>query len=1776
MSNDKLNVPPAQAPTESPNRSSNDLSDLKRQRGNVKGRLTQFSNYVNSFKNISPSKVQIIEIQFRIVAAQEYFKRFNELQNHIEFLSSESETSSNIEYVESLETLYFGALALAQCLVESRETVDKSNVNNSKCNGHPSRTRSLPEIKLPTFDGSYDNWLEFKHAYVTMIHTCTDLDAVQKFHYLRSSLSGTALQVISAFEFTPNNYNHAWELLEGRFNNTRLLVQNHVKSLFNMPSLKLDSSLSIRKLVDTVNRNIRALTSLGEPTDKWDTLIIYLIQTKLDQPTERDWEREKGSIYAAQPDKSLKLSDIISFIKQKADMLDSLSVGSHKSQNKQVTEQKGYSKQNIPVHSYVSTVSSGSKSRPKNITTTRYSCPLCNGGHAIYTCFKFLNLSIPDRIKFVDNKRLCKNCLRSQHSLSDCIFGGCKQCTSKHNTLLCLSTQNNSYAQDEQSADSIPSRTSTALHSLAIDTNYSKVSTCAGDNPTNRSVVQQVLLCTALVEIADNNNQFHTARALLDNGSQHCFISDNFRKRLNAPLLQSTLKISGVAHSVTQSNYSCELLMRSKSCDYSTKVKCFVLQRITNSLPTANINIEFIRIPNDVCLADPTFNISSEIDILIGADLFWDILNDDRIRLVNGPYLQSSKFGWLLSGPIHTGYLASNQVQCNFTQTLDDQLKRFWEVENVPQLGSVLTKDEKFCEDLFNKTTAREPGGRFSVRIPLKESPEALGDSYSLAKGRFLALERKLERSPHKSMYLDFMREYEVLGHMTRIDKIENPNFFLCHHGVFKENSSTTKLRVVFDGSAVTSSKKSLNDIQYPGPALQNDIFSILLRFRQYTFVACADVEKMFRQILIQPDQRNLQLVLWREKPVDPLGVYQLCTVTYGTASAPYLSMRCIRQLALECEDDVIARVIRQDFFVDDLCTGHDDYHELLSICDKTSKILASGCFPLRKWTFNTDVTNSSCAHTFEGEHIQNKTLGIGWHNVSDKLHFTTKIDSNSYNNKLTKRIMLSLISQIYDPLGLLAPVVILAKILLQKLWLIKLDWDSPVSADIAQTWNSLVGTLSCLHELRIPRHVMSDNKQYSELHIYTDASQLAYGSCAFVRTYDDNSKVTVRLLCAKSKVAPLKSLTIPRLELCGALVGARLYKKIVDSLRWQFSNIYFWTDSTIVIGWLHMSPHLLKPFIQNRVTEINELTGDSDWLHVGTKDNPADLLSRGLQLDSLISSSLWWNGPSYLENKNYNFTENKLHNESININNLPELKLNSIVLTCNLSEPIFDFNRYSSYNNMKRIGAYVLRFVFNLRASKANRQTGSLSANELNASHIMLARFVQVQSFPDVYNALLNKLPINKCKQSNHILSLNVFLDETRLIRVGGRLSNCSEFSYDKKHPILLCSKHHFTKILVRSEHIRLLHAGPQLLLSILRDQWWPLGARNLVRKTVRDCMTCARFKGQTPSPIMGNLPASRLEPGLPFLRTGVDLAGPILVLNRKGRGARLTKSYICLFVCFLTRAIHLELVSSLSTDDYTLALKRFISRRGKPDSIYSDNGKNFVGAEKHFSDFLNNNSKEIIDFAANNGIKFHFIPVNSAHFGGLWENAVRSCKTHLRRVVGNARLTFEELTTVLTQIEAILNSRPMSPLSSDPTDLSPLTPGHFLIGRPLTAPATHDDLTDVPTLRLDRYRRVEQLRQHFWQRWAKEYVSELQRRTKWKTHHDDIKLDSLVLIKDDNLPPLRWRLGRVTRVFPGTDGISRVAELRTTSGLTRRAFSRICPLPLQLETSESSRSKQ
>lgn len=633
-------------------------------------------------------------------------------------------------------------------------------------------------------------------------------------------------------------------------------------------------------------------------------------------------------------------------------------------------------------------------------------------------------------------------------------------------------------------------------------------------------------------------------------------------------------------------------------------------------------------------------------------------------------------------------------------------------------------------------------------------------------------------------------------------------------------------------------------------------------------------------------------------------------------------------------------------------------------------------------------------------------------------------------------------------------------------------------------------------------------------MHIFCDASQVAYGACLYVRSTSDNA-VLVRLLSAKSRVAPIKPTTIPRLELCAALVGVRLYEKVLSSLRVQVRSVIFWTDSTIVLGWLKMLPSKLQPFVRNRVAEILDKTGSHIWRHVPTDLNPADYVSRGVTIDKIIDLDMWWSGPQFLTKDISSWPKNVTPNER-----LPETRTEISLITTTPKSTLINFERFSNFVKLQRTMAYVIRFV-NI-CKKQRPSTPFLNNDELQNSLNILLKLSQVESF-DEYDILLHN---RRLPAKNKLLKFNPFLDDNNLMRVGDRLNN-SLFSYEKKHPVLLQSTHRFTKLLFEYTHVKLMHAGPRLLLSSLRETYWPIGGLNLAKRTFRNCYLCCRFKGKVVNPIMGSLPQRRVTAsGCPFETVGVDYAGPIMSASRQGRGCKLVKVYIVVFVCFTTKAIHIELVGDLTSNNFLSALRRFISRRGKPKHIYSDNGTSFVGAYNEIGRFIKNNVNTLPGDLAPDSINFHFLPPHAPHFDGLWEAGVKSVKFHLKRILGNCNLTYEELNTVLVQIEAVLNSRPLTPLSADPSDLLPLTPGHFLNGRPLTALPT-DCYEQHATGRLSRYQHLEQLRQHFWRRWSKEYISELQLRTKWRSNLNPLQEGVLVILKEDNLPPLKWRLG-------------------------------------------------
>ncbi|XP_071576010.1 uncharacterized protein [Temnothorax nylanderi] len=991
---------------------------------------------------------------------------------------------------------------------------------------------------------------------------------------------------------------------------------------------------------------------------------------------------------------------------------------------------------------------------------------------------------------------------------------------------------------------------------------------------------------------------------------------------------------------------------------------------------------------------------------------------------------------------------------------------KFWEIEELPS-RKILSPEEEECEKHFQRTIQRLPSGHYSVGLPFNDQKEKLGESYGTALRRFLELEKRLIKDPKLyEEYRKFLNEYEALGHMTQV---EDPNlkngYFLPHHAVVKESSTTTKVRVVFNASAKTTTGVSLNDVLLTG-LVDQDLFSIVMRFRLHPIVITADIEKMYRQVYIHKEDRKYQRIIWRNKPEEPLQIKELNTVTQGMTSAPYQATSSIKQLS---KDEAkrypeVSKIIIEDIYVDDVLTGAKTVEQAKILKKQLTDLLSSGGFHLRKWASNhphleeQETDNGAEEHiNLDSQNIQ-KTLGIFWNPHQDC--FLYRITIQPIEDKVTKRSILSQIASLYDPLGLLGPVFVKAKILLQALWKLQLTWDEAVPEEIYTAWKTFQDQKGELNNITFPRQVCIAQYESLQLHGFADASETAYGACLYIRSSNDQQSHVV-LVCSKSRVAPLKRLTLARLELSAALLLKQLCETALNAfINITYERIILWLDATIALHWIHTQPHRLKTFVANRVAAIQEIKFQVEWRHIASRDNSADLVSRGVLPSDLVDNALWINGPGWLKEDESNWP-----NSFPTMTEIPEQRTTISLKT----EQSFDLLRqFSSFTMLRRVVAWCLRFINNCRTK--DKIEGSLSSIELTRAMTSIIKLVQIESFAIEIHRLETGRPL---KQNSNLMSLHPILDSNGVMRVGGRLMH-ADLTYEQKHQIILPGKHHVTDLIIRDAHITQLHAGPQATLYCIRQKFWPVRGKSRIRKIVHECMTCFKAKPKMVEYEMGNLSKDRFESTRPFSNSGIDYCGPFWIKEKKQRNRNKVKVYVSIFVCLSTKAVHLELVSGLTTEEFIAALKRFFSRRGKANLMLSDNATNFVGARnelRELYDFVNTQAHKegTTRWLSEQEVSWKFIPPRAPHFGGIWEAAVRSFKHHLYRISKNTLLTFEQFNTLIIEIEAVLNSRPLTPLSSEPDDLNVLTPSHFLIGGLLSS-VPEVDFTDTPSNRLSQ----------------------------------------------------------------------------------------------------------
>ncbi|GFX04814.1 DUF1758 domain-containing protein [Trichonephila clavipes] len=770
-------------------------------------------------------------------------------------------------------------------------------------------------------------------------------------------------------------------------------------------------------------------------------------------------------------------------------------------------------------------------------------------------------------------------------------------------------------------------------------------------------------------------------RGLLDNASTICVMREDIARKLGFKFKSANQSITGINGITQSSKYSANIEVSNRDYTFARNVQFSLLPKIIDAIPVSKLNISDLNIPFSIELADSNFHMPGQIDILIGSELFFEILNPEQYYLQEGNViLQNTKFGYLVTGTLPQ----SQQANCCLISepSLDITVKKFFELESLPDDSKEITKSEEeiYCEEHFVSTYKRDKTGRFIVRLPIKENAETLlGYSKENAIKCLNGIWEKLNKNNTMgTLYKEFMNEYELLGHMEEIknETLDKINYYIPHHSVYKPEKTSTPLRVVFDASAKTTSGFSLNSILLNGGIIQQDLFSIVSRFRKHD----ADA---------------------------PVKTYTLATVTYGTVSAPFLATRTLRALADEekAEFPDAADVICNDSYMDDILSGESTLEGAKKLQTRLSQLLQRGGFELHKWVSNSpellkDLSASSYVFDKEFQDAPVKTLEI---------------------------------ARLYDPLGLIGPIVTKAKIFIQELWKIKLDWSEQLPPDAMEEWMNFYQKLAKVNNFKIPRCILLPATIRIEIHGFSDASERAYAAVVYIKCFNESGQSQTRLLCSKFRVAPLKTLTIPRLELSAALLLSRLVKKVVPILQLPIHKIWMWTDSTIALAWIKTEPHKLKTFVSNRVAEIQALSKDYHWKHVSSKNNPVDLISRGCNVDELLKNEMWFSGPDLQTDE---YEDNQLFPDP---SYRDELKCAVTLSMTECSSNFYDelFNVTNNFIKLIRIFSFIFRFINNIKAKESCNKEKYLTADEIKRSTEFLAKIAQLSEFKAEIDAL-------------------------------------------------------------------------------------------------------------------------------------------------------------------------------------------------------------------------------------------------------------------------------------------------------------------------------------------------------------------------------------------------------------------------------------------------------
>lgn len=1091
-----------------------------------------------------------------------------------------------------------------------------------------------------------------------------------------------------------------------------------------------------------------------------------------------------------------------------------------------------------------------------------------------------------------------------------------------------------------------------------------------------------------------------------------------------------------------------------------------------------------------------------------------------------------------------------------------------------------LSVEDGLFLEIMNREVYIDDDNHWVAPLPFRSPRSSLPNNRAQALKRLTALQRTLQkRADMKEHFVDFMQKIFDNDQAELAPPLQPGEecWFLPIFGVYHPQKPG-KIRVVFDSSAQFEGI-SLNDILLTGPDLNNTLLGVLLRFRREQVAVTVDVEQMFYCFRVREDHRNYLRFLWFENndPSKRVTEFRMKVHVFGNSPSPAVAIYGLRRAAELGEEEHgsdAKQFVFRNFYVDDGLTSVSSEGGAIDLLKRTRNMMAESNIRLHKVASNSNHVMDAFLPEERANDLKDldlgvdplplqRSLGVSWNLQTDSFTFQVA----EHVKPFTRRGILSAVNSLYDPLGFVAPITMQGKALFRELSSEQCEWDEPLPLDKEAQWRTWIDSLAHLKQLQIHRPyvpVSLSATQKREICIFSDASTTAIAAVTYLRVIDSDNQCHVGFIMGKSKLAPYPAHTVPRLELCAAVLAVEVAELIAEESDIEPHEVKFYTDSRIVLGYINNTTRRFYVYVANRVARIRKSTKPEQWHHVGTDQNPADHGTRFIPAAHLQHMS-WLSGPEFLRQPDADVSVEVESFELVEPSKDEEIRPQVTTLVTRVTEQLLGshrFERFSSWKSLVRAMAALTHIARSFsQASRTATCSGwhcctGLHATELSQAKTAVIRCVQQEVYKEELKSLTKKEEIS---QRSPLKKLDPFVDEEGLMRVGGRLQS-ADLSELEKHPLIIPASHHVATLLVRHYHNQVAHQGRQFTEGALRTAGlWVIGGKRLVSSVVHKCVTCRKLRGRLEEQKMASLPEDRVAADPPFTHVGLDVFGPWGVTFRRTRGnSAESKRWAVMFTCLSTRAVHLEVIESMSSSSFVNALRRFLSIRGPVKHLRSDRGTNFIGACQELK--IKVDDPEIKGYLLDQGCTWTFNAPHSSHMGGVWERmigVVRRILDGLLLKTSTTRLTHEVLTTLMAEVMAIMNARPLVPVSTDPETPEVLSPAMLLTQKASVVSAPPGDF-ELKDLYKSQWRQVQGLADCFWKKWRQEYLATLQTRRKWKGERPNIQEGDVVLLKDSQVRRNEWPVGLIVKAIPSGDNKVRKVEVKITKQGTAKTYLR------------------